>query len=360
MTNHEPWIENGKDIIGDIHGHARELETLLAVLGYREVGSTYYHPEGRRVIFLGDYIDRGPAIRRTLEIVRGMVEAGDALAILGNHEINAMRFHTTGSDGKPLRPHTPKNVGQHAETLRQIPDREEMADWMRWFATLPLAIEMPGLRVVHACWDESAVREMSMCGPLTGQILERFSIEGSVEHETISRLVNGPEAWLPEGFLHRTADGTMRPEIRVKWWQPLDGLTCREAIFPENEAVPDLPPVDLPELAPYDDACPTFFGHYALKSSIPSPIGPRLACLDYGTGKGGFLCAYRWDGEQELDAERFLTANFVKKPKKSAASPGTFLEKDAVLVRSAKTAAPIDATAFTNQLLEARSLDGIP
>lgn len=297
---------NHYDIIGDIHGHARELESLLANLGYREEGGVYRHGRERRVIFLGDYIDRGPEIRRSLEIVRGMVEAGQALAILGNHEINAMRFHATGSDGAPLRPHTEKNVVQHEATLRQIPDPAEIAEWMRWFATLPLSIELAGLRVVHACWDSEAVREVAACGPLEGATLERYSRKGTAEYETINRLINGPEAMLPEGFLHLTADGRKRREFRVKWWLNLAGMTCREAIFPDSKLIPDLAPAEIPLFTPYEDATPTFFGHYALTCASPGPVAPHLACLDYGTGKGGFLCAYRWDGERQIDPEKFV------------------------------------------------------
>ena len=86
LSNCEKRIPDGQqnhdmnkyDIIGDIHGHADELQALLEILGYQQ-GS---HPEGRKVIFLGDYIDRGPKIREVLETVRGMVDAGQALAIL--------------------------------------------------------------------------------------------------------------------------------------------------------------------------------------------------------------------------------------------------------------------------------------
>jgi hypothetical protein len=78
------------DVIGDIHGYAKTLRRLLEKLGYEEVGARYTHPDHRRVIFLGDYIDRGPNIRETLGIVRAMVDAGSALAIMGNHEFNAL------------------------------------------------------------------------------------------------------------------------------------------------------------------------------------------------------------------------------------------------------------------------------
>ena len=77
------------DLIGDIHGHAEELAALLEMLGYRKSAGVYRHPE-RQAIFFGDFIDRGPRIRETLEIVRTMVEHGSALAVMGNHEWNAL------------------------------------------------------------------------------------------------------------------------------------------------------------------------------------------------------------------------------------------------------------------------------
>ena len=77
------------DLIGDIHGHADELVRLLELLGYEKNQGTYRHTE-RKVIFLGDFIDRGPEIRQVLETVRPMVEAGHALAVMSNHELNAL------------------------------------------------------------------------------------------------------------------------------------------------------------------------------------------------------------------------------------------------------------------------------
>jgi protein phosphatase len=75
------------DIVGDVHGCADELEELLAALGYlRDEGGTYRHPAGRRVIFLGDLVDRGPRVPDVLRIAMAMVDAGTALALPGNHD----------------------------------------------------------------------------------------------------------------------------------------------------------------------------------------------------------------------------------------------------------------------------------
>ncbi len=80
------------DVIGDVHGCRSELETLLDRLGYtvvrdgdgRPVDAS--HPEGRRAVFVGDLVDRGPDSPGVLRLVMGMVAAGHALCVPGNHE----------------------------------------------------------------------------------------------------------------------------------------------------------------------------------------------------------------------------------------------------------------------------------
>lgn len=266
------------DLIGDIHGHAAELESLLQELGYRRKSGIYRHPQQRKVIFLGDYIDRGPEIRRVLKVVRSMVESGEALAILGNHEVNALRYHARDADGRPLRAHSDKNRAQHQATLDQLvkPYPEEWADTMNWFSELPLWLDLGPLRAVHAAWSDRAVAAMAGIGPLRGGVLERFSRKGTLDHDLISHLINGPEALLPTGHGHRTADGKMRREIRVKWWRDLKGATCRKAIYPENPDMPALPPENLPETGYPDSAPVTFFGHYAVPETEPRPVPDQL------------------------------------------------------------------------------------
>lgn len=76
------------DVIGDVHGCVDELVALLERLGYDVAGdrSAATHPEGRRAVFLGDLVDRGPDTPAVVRLVMGMLAAGSGLAVAGNHE----------------------------------------------------------------------------------------------------------------------------------------------------------------------------------------------------------------------------------------------------------------------------------
>ncbi|MEX0586588.1 MAG: polynucleotide kinase-phosphatase, partial [Pirellulales bacterium] len=89
------------DFIGDVHGCCDELEELLVNLGYKlqpapTAGSgwsslCYAHPEGRRAVFVGDLVDRGPRIVDSVSLVRNMVAAGSALCVPGNHDMKLLK-----------------------------------------------------------------------------------------------------------------------------------------------------------------------------------------------------------------------------------------------------------------------------
>lgn len=110
------------DIIGDIHGCCGELEDLLGQLGYELValapggpvlgtGPVYAHPEGRKAVFLGDLVDRGPRVLDTVRLVYNMVGAGSALCVPGNHDMKLL---------KALRGKKVQVTHGLADTLREI------------------------------------------------------------------------------------------------------------------------------------------------------------------------------------------------------------------------------------------------
>ncbi|MDJ0752241.1 MAG: polynucleotide kinase-phosphatase [Ardenticatenaceae bacterium] len=79
------------DIIGDVHGCYDELAELLHKLGYVMEGNSAAHPQGRRAIFLGDLVDRGPGVVKVLNLVMNMVRDGRALCVPGNHDVKLVR-----------------------------------------------------------------------------------------------------------------------------------------------------------------------------------------------------------------------------------------------------------------------------
>jgi polynucleotide kinase-phosphatase len=102
------------DIIGDIHGCIEELRELLTLLGYQLEGDVATPPAGRKAIFVGDLVDRGPGVASVLRLVMAMTESGAALCVPGNHDIKLLR-KLRGKD-------VPITHGI-AETLEQL-DRE--------------------------------------------------------------------------------------------------------------------------------------------------------------------------------------------------------------------------------------------
>lgn len=302
------------DIIGDIHGHADQLEALLAELGYRQRNGAWRHPS-RSAIFVGDFVDRGPGQLRTLELVRAMTDAGSARAVMGNHELNAIAWATPDpvNGGHHLRPRLgdkgTKNRHQHQAFLAEIgEDTADHKSWIDWFRDLPLWIEEQGFRVVHACWSPRHVEALSPLlkeGRLTAEALESASRKGSVAYEAVETLLKGAEVELPSGHTFTDKDGHTRDAIRTRWWNP-SLTTYRSAyIGPLGVEMPDLP-IPAAQTIPEPDRT-TFIGHYWLDPrEALAPLTSRVACVDYSVAKGGPLVAYRFDGEAELDAEKFV------------------------------------------------------
>jgi protein phosphatase len=80
------------DIIGDVHGCIEELRALLHRLGYVADGEGYRHPQGRRAVYVGDLVDRGPGVVPVLRTVLAMRETGAAFVAIGNHDGKFLRW----------------------------------------------------------------------------------------------------------------------------------------------------------------------------------------------------------------------------------------------------------------------------
>ena len=292
----------GFDLIGDIHGYAIPLRRLLKKLGYREVHGVFRH-DIRTVIFLGDFIDRGPEQREVLSIARGMCEAGSACAVLGNHEFNAIAWAALDARGNPLREHSEKNRRQYEEFLRQLNEGSSEYDAaIQWFKTLPVWLEFPDLRVVHAYWHKDSREDLRSSldtnNCFTEKGLREASTRGSRPCAAAEILLKGPEQALPPGVFLRDKDGHDRREVRTRWWDP-NATTFRKAAIGMDDMLDQLPDEQLPVDFRYSDSIPVVFGHYWM-SGEPGITASNAACLDFSVAKQGHLTAYRWSGEAEL------------------------------------------------------------
>ena len=312
------------DIIGDIHGQADKLEALLRTLGYRDTAGAWRH-QGRQAIFVGDFLDRGPAQLRSIDIARRMVDAGAALAVMGNHEFNAIAWHTPDSKhpGDFLRSHFSaksgkKNRKQHAAFLAEVEDKPALhAEIIDWCLTLPLWLELPDLLVVHACWHAPF---MAWLAPqlhekryLTRELMIAATDENKAEQDTatpsifkaVEYLLKGIEIPLPDGHQFQDREGHTRRRVRVRWWDE-EATTYRSAAMlspTECAALPDLPIPAHARIARMDK--PVFFGHYWL-TGAPVLQTPRHVCVDYSAGAGGPLVAYRFDGQRDLSPQNLV------------------------------------------------------
>ena len=246
------------DIVGDVHGEIGPLGDLLAVLGYDRDGG---HPDGRRLVFVGDLTDRGPDSPAVVRLVAGMVEAGRAQCILGNHELNLLLDHDKPENGwfkdEPSR-------GNSCETAADEATRDFV---LEFFASLPMALERSDLRIAHACWDEPAIalaREATDVVGLCEEHEERIDrgllgrdlleVERSLAHQNLNpvrMITSGPEERAPERHF---AGERWRDERRVKWWESdRGGPVC-------------------------------VFGHYSMPVDQSHDFG-RAICVDYGVGR---------------------------------------------------------------------------
>ena len=302
------------DVIGDIHGCGRTLESLLAKLGYREENGVYRHPE-RKAIFLGDFIDRGPHQRDVISIVRPMIESGAAQSVMGNHEYNAIAFATRDQrKGGYLRAHSEKNVKQHEAFLGEFAfDSADHREVIDWFKSLPMWLELDGIRVIHACWDWVFIEQIG--NPLlTDELLLASCDNEQWQFDAIETLLKGKELPLPTGHHYDDVSGFTRHDIRVRWWdQSAD--TYKKAFLGPESALTHIPDdgIDGDHLIEYShDAPPVFLGHYWMHGE-PEPLAPNIACTDYSVAKaGGKLAAYRWDGEQVLDKAKYVTVDRIE------------------------------------------------
>lgn len=310
------------DIIADIHGRFDKLCSLMARLGYEQIGVGFIPPAGHRALFLGDLIDTKPGhpfpggVRSTLQTVKTMCDRGDALCLMGNHEFNAILFHTNGPDGKPLKLHGSRNLLTHQGTLDDFPDyaaptSEWRMVWLPWLKQLPFSMDLGGFRAVHACWHPDFLTRLDGRGLDDDAFLLACAEKFTPEWEAVEVVLKGIEVPMPDGQFFIDQAGREHKQFRARWWEtPTDGILCSELVFPASNQVGPIPAHSAVKemVVPYPvDDQPVFFGHYFKPANSPAiPERHNVACLDHSAATSGPLVAYRWKGETSINTEHYV------------------------------------------------------
>jgi len=302
------------DIIPDIHGQAKKLCIALKNLGWRKNGMKWLHSEpNRQIIFLGDFIDRGPENAAVIRIVRELMDAGRAQAIMGNHELNAVHFHTNDPDtGAPLRMHSEDNLSQHKSFLAEFPlGACHTKDVLAWMRGLPLFIETDEFRAVHAAWIQPEIDKLRVhakTGVLSQDQLVRAAHKNDELYGPVEAATKGPEAPLPHPYSFKDKGNKVRKHVRLKWWN--GGARNWHDIAMSVPNISELPNTPLPSnlsvnIYPIADK-PVFFGHYWM-SGEPELQSANALCLDYSAGIDGPLVTYEFEsGSAELNQKNII------------------------------------------------------
>jgi len=151
----QPLPTKNLDVIGDVHGELDALINLLAHLGYNKFTE---HPQQRHLVFVGDLCDRGQNSPGVLRKVQQLVEQGKASAILGNHEINLLVGDAKDGSGWffPEREVSDNHFYAPYQKALNI-EKSSIIDFLK---QQPLILEREDLRIVHACWDTSAIQKL--------------------------------------------------------------------------------------------------------------------------------------------------------------------------------------------------------
>jgi protein phosphatase len=175
-----PWLPPPPyDVIGDVHGCMDELEGLLLLLGYARKGISFFHPLGRRVIFLGDLTDRGPRSVPVMEMVLEMTEEGRALYVPGNHCVKLARWmkgagvkrgggiQTTIDEIESLPPHERSRLAERFTAMVEGSPSHLVLDGGR------LVVSHGGITEEMIGLDDGRTRAFCLYGDTTGRLDEK-------------------------------------------------------------------------------------------------------------------------------------------------------------------------------------------
>jgi hypothetical protein len=282
--------------------------SLLKKLGYDHDGR---HAQQRKLVFVGDLIDRGPDSPGVLRAVKRLVDTGNAQCITGNHELNAVRDQANQNRSGEGWWYGREEAGYNSVVV----DADEKArTFLPFLRSLPGALEREDLRIIHACWHEPSVEKLRGASSVIDAFIEEEQAlrprlktmgeslrtlwrergltsailknpaqkvdffpelaafdEANQMGNAVKVATSGMERAAGESFF---ASGKWRMVRRVPWWEEYDGPPVVVGHYWRRYFADPMP---LAELGEFD-----VFG-----STPPEqPLGPnrRVMCIDYSVG----------------------------------------------------------------------------
>lgn len=297
------------DIVGDIHGHSDILVQLLQKLNHLDNNENVIdNPHGRKLIFCGDLINRGPDTPKVLAIVKSLHDKGYAEVIPGNHEFFSLFYHLYGKE-EFIQPYISKKaIAFFEHTMIQFRGKEK--DWsmyMDWFMGFPMFIENNSLRVIHALWDDSYIQYLkeNLKNISVGEVIKQIAENKNLDllYKT-NKLLRGREIKFEKEEQKQL--GLYYQKMRTKWW-------LQDGEYNFAEYFLNIPEKSKQFLKGYGTKhelrhagdLPLFFGHYSIETT-PYLTSPQFCCLDFGVANGGPLIAYQFDGKTVLSKEKLI------------------------------------------------------
>lgn len=301
------------DIIGDVHGHSEKLKKLLNELGYRINKEGIFSHPSRKVIFTGNFINKGPQIKETLEIIKNMTDSDSAYALLGYQEYSILCY-STKENGEYLHKHNNKNANQHLKTLREFNNgnSDEFKVYLDWFMTLPFSFNSDGLKVVSACWYNKNIDFLKdeYNNTLSPELLRKSTDKNTFENKAVDETLKGKKVSLPKNNSFKDIYGNPKSSIRVRWWAKPEGKTYKEySISKYSYEIPDLmidtKDIDKDLLEGYNELRKHLFvGYYNFDE--PVFLNENVVCLSTNIMETSRLSGYRWFGENNLVTENIV------------------------------------------------------
>lgn len=138
---------NKLDIVGDVHGQFEAFQNLLHYLEYHPDGK---HPQGRKLVFVGDLVDRGPDSPAMLDWFANAQKHYGAMMVLGNHELNIL--NKEAKDGTGWFFHHRACKDEHNYAPWQLAKEYDKQRYLQLLNQQPIVLQRDDLRIVHAAW----------------------------------------------------------------------------------------------------------------------------------------------------------------------------------------------------------------